>query len=379
MIEIDSKYISKLNLSNLDLVEFPIEILELKNLKKLNLSNNRIQFIPKEIEESKNLELLDLSNNSITNFYSKICTLKKLKTLNLNNNRIKTIPKQINQLELLKTLHIANNNISSLPKSFSQLKNLNKLNLSKNNFENFPAEILAINSLTHLWINNLDLKKFPKHDIIKNLRNLKALYCFGTSKSVGLVDDDYFKLSRLKGNCKEELIEIIDGEIFRSTKKQLIKPLDQRVKKNKIFISYSHKDLSWLTKIQTNLKVLRHNDKDFELWDDTRIKAGDKWKIEIANALKDAGIAILIISTDFLASDFIRSDELPTLLRNAKNHGTRILPLIVRPSLFIKDKYLSEFQAVNSPEKPLSTLTESQQENELVRLTSNVSDILEEN
>lgn len=382
MVEIPSKHISKLDLSRKGLTNFPEEVLYLKNLRKLNLSHNKIKKIPKEIEELRNLEVLDISNNDINNFYSKICSLKKLKVLNLNNNRIKSIPIQIENLESLKNLQIAKNNLTSLPKSFSNLKNLQKLNISNNYIQNFPLEILSVQSITHLWLNNLILNSFPHKDILSNFKNIEALYCFGalTLKSQKSIDAKYFKLSHLKGNCLNGLIEINRAiNEHKTVEKKPKLSTDITINKNKIFISYSHIDSAWLKKVQTNLKVLMHNDKSFDLWDDTRIKAGDNWKIEIANALKDAGIAILIISTDFLASDFIRNDELPTLLRNAKEHGTRILPLIVRPCLFTKDKNLSEFQAVNSPDKPLSTLTESQQENELVRLALNVSELLDEN
>jgi hypothetical protein len=379
MIKLPSKNVSKLDLSNQGLTHFPMEVIELKNLKKLNLSGNSIKHIPKEIEFIKNLELLDLSNNLIIDFYSKICALKKLRVLNLNNNKIKTIPKQIGNLEFLEVLQIANNKISNLPISFSNLKNLKELNLSKNELEIFPIEVLKISSLESLWLNNLFFKTFPRKEIIEKLTNLKALYCFGSMPSSESIDEIYLRLTKLKGNSIKELTEtpILNPE-NKTSKTKTVKAETQKVLKNKIFISYSHKDDSWLTKVQTNLKVLRHNDQDFDLWDDTRIKSGDKWKIEIENALKDSGIAILIVSTDFLASDFIRSDELPTLLRNAKENGTRILPLIVRPCLFTKDKYLSEFQSVNPPDKPLSSLTEPQAENELVKLTLNVSDLLNE-
>lgn len=376
MIKVPSKKISKLDLSNQNLSQFPKEIFELKNLKKLNLSNNKIKSIPKEIESMKNLELLDLSNNSISNFYSKICSLKKLKMLNLNNNKIKTIPNQIGDLDALKALQIANNKISTLPSTITNLKKLQELNLSKNDFEVFPLEVLKLNSLKYLWLNNLNLKTFPSEAIIESVRTLKAIYCFGNLQSSDNIDRMYLDLTKLKGNSINYLKNAQRTKSL--SKNTVVKRKTKQVVKNKIFISYSHKDKDWLNKVQTNLKVLRHNDHDFDLWDDTRIKSGDKWKVEIENALTDSGIAILIISTDFLASDFIRSDELPTLLRNAKENGTRILPLIVRPCLFTKDKYLSEFQSVNPPNEPLSSLRESQTEQALVNLASDVSELLSE-
>ncbi|AFU68376.1 Tol-like receptor protein with LRR domain [Psychroflexus torquis ATCC 700755] len=377
MINIPSKKISKLDLSNQNLSQFPKEIFELKNLKKLNLSNNKIKSIPKEIESMKYLELLDLSNNSIINFYSKICSLKRLKVLNLNNNKIKTIPKQIGDLEALKVLQIANNKISKLPATTDNLKKLQELNLSKNDFEIFPLEVLRLEALKNLWLNNLNLKTFPKKSIAESLGALKAIYCFGNLQNSNNIDRTYLDLTKLKGNSINYLKNAQKATIL--SKNSVAKMKTKQVVKNKIFISYSHKDKEWLTKVQTNLKVLKHNDHSFDLWDDTRIKSGDKWKVEIENALTDSGIAILIISTDFLASDFVRSDELPTLLRNAKENGTRILPLIVRPCLFTKDKNLSEFQSVNPPDEALSSLKESQVEQALVNLTSDVSELLSAN
>lgn len=379
MIEIGSKNISKLDLSNSNLTDFPKEILSLKNLRKLNLSNNKISIIPREIEKLKNLELLDLSNNKITDFYAKICSLKKLEVLNLNNNKIKTVPKQIINLQRLKILQLANNKINTLPDNFKQLEFLQKLNISKNLFSEFPLQILEVSSLKFLWLNNIELEIFPILKIPSSLPNLTKIYCYGSIANKNTLDKDFVKLTQIKGSSLLELIKLSNSYRINNMKpkvKQSIIKGDVHVQKNKIFISYSHLDCEWLKKVQTNLKVLKFNEYDFDLWDDTRIKSGDKWKIEIENALSIAGIAILIVSTDFLASDFVRSNELPTILKNAEEKGTKILPLIVRPCRFTKDKYLSMFQSVNDPNKALSTLSESDKEIELLKLTEDVSEIL---
>jgi hypothetical protein len=93
-----------------------------------------------------------------------------------------------------------------------------------------------------------------------------------------------------------------------------------------------------------------------DLWDDTRIRAGGKWKEEIEKALDKAAIAILLISADFLASDFITENELPPLLKSAEDKGTVILPVILTPCRFTRDEQLSQFEAINDPKKPVSTL-----------------------
>ncbi|MCI2230460.1 TIR domain-containing protein [Polaribacter sp. MSW13] len=302
--------------------------------------------------------------------------MKKLKVLNVNRNKIKSLPKQIQQLENLKILLIANNEISNLPSTFSNLRNLKELNLSHNNFKIFPKELYDIKTLQKIWINDLPLKKLPRKEIIENLINLNSIYCFGNKQDSKSLDPFYFQLTKLKGNLINELktIEIIELKKTKTTLKK-----ETKIMKNQIFISYSHEDRIWLEKVQIHLKALEHEEYNFDLWDDTKIKTGDKWKQEIEKALEKASIAILLISANFLASDFIKNDELPTLLRNAELKGTRILPVIIKPCIFSRIKNLSTFQALNNPEKALSDLTDSEVDKEMVKLTLNILEILESN
>lgn len=142
----------------------------------------------------------------------------------------------------------------------------------------------------------------------------------------------------------------------------------------KIFISYSHKDKEWLQRIQVHLKPLVRNEK-IEAWDDTQIRSGDKWKDIINTKLSYASVAILLISADFLASDFIVNDELPPILKRAEYNGLRVFLIIVKPSLFAKTNELSSFQTFNSPSLPLSAMTEHEQEELFSNLASEISNI----
>ena len=65
---------------------------------------------------------------------------------------------------------------------------------------------------------------------------------------------------------------------------------DNKVKKNKIFISYSHKDIKWLKEVKQHLKALSFIEDDFEVWDDTELRAGNIWREEIKEALDRSGI-----------------------------------------------------------------------------------------
>jgi hypothetical protein len=103
-------------------------------------------------------------------------------------------------------------------------------------------------------------------------------------------------------------------------------------------------------------------------WDDSRIRPGDKWQEEIAAALRRARVAILLVSADFLASDFISENELPPLLKAASEEGVMILPVIVSPCRFEKTDGLSQYQAVNSPRRSLIALDRAKREDLFVKI-----------
>src|SRR4051794_27299185 len=97
--------------------------------------------------------------------------------------------------------------------------------------------------------------------------------------------------------------------------------------RTKVFISYSHAAKEGLERLKPHLKPLVREGLD--CWDDTHIRPGDDWKQEIQNALDTTQIAVLLISANFFASDFIDENELPPLLAAAQAKGVCILPVII--------------------------------------------------
>jgi len=68
-----------------------------------------------------------------------------------------------------------------------------------------------------------------------------------------------------------------------------------------VFISYSHDDQTYLDRLMPFLRFYEYHT-PLELWSDQRLKAGDDWEEEIANALEHSTVALLLISSSFLSS-----------------------------------------------------------------------------
>ncbi len=143
--------------------------------------------------------------------------------------------------------------------------------------------------------------------------------------------------------------------------------------REKVFISYSHKDAKYLQGFLPYLKYLE-KDNSIDFWADTKIKPGEKWKSEIKEALTSAKVAVLLISIDFLVSQFIIEDELPPLLAAAEAKGVKILPIILRPCTLPKS--LSQFQAINNPSKPLSKMKGYEREDLWVKVVNAIVDAM---
>ncbi|RZK19847.1 MAG: TIR domain-containing protein [Flavobacterium sp.] len=206
--------------------------------------------------------------------------------------------------------------------------------------------------------------------LVSNLPKLKALYTFNPILKNYDVDSNTALLSKQKGNVLKDL-KLMTYNISENQAKKDIGSQPLRKSKS-IFISYNHLDETYKDEVIKTLNGLSYlfPELKFDIWSDDRIKTGQRWKEEIEQALELAGIAILIMSRNFLGSEFIMTNELPIILDNANKKGTIIMNLIAGKCL--TNELISQYQCVNDPNEPLKKLTPHEQDVVYVRLADDV-------
>lgn len=137
--------------------------------------------------------------------------------------------------------------------------------------------------------------------------------------------------------------------------------------RDQIFISYSHRDKKLMRELLTHLEPYLRSG-SVEGWCDRDIVSGSKWFDELQAALSKTSVAVLLVSPDFLASNFIHDHELTPLLKKAELGGVKILWVQIRASAY-EETSLKNYQAVVSPpDKPLGAKSKADRDEAWVQV-----------
>lgn len=100
-----------------------------------------------------------------------------------------------------------------------------------------------------------------------------------------------------------------------------------------VFISYSHKDKSFVEAFRKHLRPAASNGL-LSVWSDHDIKPGARWAPEIRAALAKTRVALLLVSADFVASEFIRNEELRVLFSAGDRQELTLLWVPISAAMF---------------------------------------------
>ena len=173
---------------------------------------------------------------------------------------------------------------------------------------------------------------------------------------------DYKKLIAFDEKGLTEFPEYIENQVINIQVKELLTGVDFSAQREKIsqlmntkslFISYSHKDEPFREDLETHLKLLQRQGK-ISVWHDRKIGAGREWSGEIDQNLETANIIILLISADFIASDYCWEKELSRALERHESGNAIVIPIMIRPC----DRQETPFNKLQGLPKDMKPLSE---------------------
>jgi len=96
-----------------------------------------------------------------------------------------------------------------------------------------------------------------------------------------------------------------------------------------LFYSYSHKDEALREQLEKHLAILQRH-QIISGWHDRAIPAGSVWEQQIHEHLETADIILLLVSADFLASDYCWGKEVTRAMERHEAGTARVIPVLLR-------------------------------------------------
>ena len=119
-----------------------------------------------------------------------------------------------------------------------------------------------------------------------------------------------------------------------------------------VFYSYAHEDEKLRNELEKHLRILKRQGQIIS-WHDRQIGAGKEWAREIENYISTAQIILLLVSPDFMDSDYCYSIEMKRAMERYERGEARVIPIILRPVYWQKAPF-GKLQPLPANGKPVT-------------------------
>lgn len=141
-----------------------------------------------------------------------------------------------------------------------------------------------------------------------------------------------------------------------------------------IFISYSRQDETWMKRVANQLGVAEKQGQ-LTLWYDQIIGAGEQWEPKIEAAMNAACVAVLLVSANYLNSEYVLTREIPRLLERERTGELRLVPILLSPCHWDTVSWLRQMNLRPDPKRTLSAGTEHQIDEDLAAIAKEIQAI----
>ena len=127
----------------------------------------------------------------------------------------------------------------------------------------------------------------------------------------------------------------------------------------RVFCAYAHSDSRYRERLIAALKGLERNGA-IKIWFDRQISPGTDWNQVIAKELETAEIVLMLISNDFVNSDYCVGIEMQRALVRSDNGEVRAVPVLIR-QVYWPDSLVTKLQCLPSNGQPVEKWDSSEE------------------
>jgi internalin A len=196
-------------------------------------------------------------------------------------------------------------------------------------------------------------EKLPVTELVPIPKHPEVLVPYNDLLDYERARDDEYKVVIDRVPVKLSVMTLLDGIDIPGSRARFAErfPGDHSVYSLSLFISYSHEDERFRDELRGALTAYERMGQ-LTIWDDTKIVPGQKWEPELLGKLEQAEIIVLLLSNDFISSDYCYLKEMAIARERDKAGVCAIVPIVVRACQYTKLE-LGDIQAILPGGKPI--------------------------
>ena len=174
----------------------------------------------------------------------------------------------------------------------------------------------------------------------------------------------------------KEIKNVVSGDIvniYESAATPIISHPTFIKERLRVFISYSHKDEDIKDKLDAHLAFLKRDER-IVTWNDRKILAGQEWDLKIKEELDHADLILLLISANFIASDYIWKFELTKAIERNNSGMAIVIPIFCKPCNF-ENMPFAKIQGLPKSSTPI--ILAKNMDEILTEVTSNICSVID--
>ena len=205
--------------------------------------------------------------------------------------------------------------------------------------------------------------------LISGARLQEALE-WATGRHLSTEDEAFLaacKLAEIENTKAKDSTRLAEQEALLAQERQRVQELErqlaelqgkqanQQERKNglsSIYIAYAQQDQRLRDGLDSHLKALKGLG-EIGTWHDRKILAGSEWAAKIDEAMRSAGVILLLVSPAFLESGYCRGAEFSLAMKRHERGEAVVIPVILRPSNW-KNTLLGKLEACPTHARPIT-------------------------